>query len=356
MNTFGHLYRFTSAGESHGPALTGIVDGMPAGIMIDFDAIDTAMKRRRPGSGPAASARNEKDEVTFLSGIKDGVTLGTPIAFTIPNTDARSADYDRLARTFRPSHADFTYQAKYGIRDHRGGGRASARETALRVVAGELAMQVLAPRGITVHAYASRIGSVALEAAPTPQSLAHIYDSSVGCPDATASAAMEAEIMQAKSQGDTLGGIVSCVIGGVPAGLGEPIFGKLQAMLASAMMSINAAHGFEYGMGFSGAACRGSEMIDEFIVDDAGRIATATNHSGGIQGGISNGMGITMSVAFKPVATMMRPVRSVGAGGREVAIEPRGRHDVCVVPRAIAVVRAMAAMTMLDAWLLAGRR
>lgn len=350
MNTFGRLFRFTSAGESHGEALVGIVDGMPAGIRIDLDAMAAAMARRRPG-GAVGSSRREADDVRFLSGMKDGVTLGTPIAFMIENIDARSGDYEHLRQTFRPGHADFTYQAKYGIRDYRGGGRASARETALRVVAGELASQALSASGISVVAYASRIGTVALECKYPESGLDTIYDNVPACPDDAVAAAMLREIDAARSAGDTLGGVVSGIVSGLPAGVGEPVFGKLQAVLASAMMSINAAHGFEYGMGFDGASMPGSEVVDEFYVGDDGRVLTWTNHSGGVQGGISNGMPVTFSVAFKPVATMMRPVRSIGTCGEPTVIEPRGRHDVCVVPRAVEVVRAMAAMAVMDLWL-----
>lgn len=322
-NTFGKKFTLTTAGESHGAALTGIVDGMPAGIRIDFDSIRAEMARRRPGQ-PRGTARDEADEVTFLSGLLDGVTLGTPIAFTIANTDARSADYDHLRKTFRPSHADFTYQAKYGIRDVRGGGRASARETALRVVGGALAMQALERRGISVEAHVAQIGR-----ATTPEG-------------------MEAELREARKDGDTVGCIVAGTVTGLPAGVGEPLYDKLSARLAYAMLSINAAHGFDFGAGFAMAAGRGSELNDPFTTRPDGSIATATNNSGGIQGGISNGMPVTFRVAFKPLPTLMRPVESVDLRRETTVIEPRGRHDVCAAPRAVAVVRAMAAMTVLD--------
>ena len=333
MNTIGTLFRFTDFGESHGPAVGGVVDGMPAGITLDFDAIDREMARRRPGRGVGATARKEEDKVRFLSGIYEGRTLGTPIAFIIENTDARSSDYGVLEHAFRPGHADYTYFAKYGIRDHRGGGRASARETAARVVAGALAKQVLALHGITVEAYPERIGSVEIRNAADAQ-------------------LAEDEMRRARADRDTLGGIVGCTVKGVPAGLGEPIFGKLQAMLAAAMMSINAAKGFEYGEGFAAASMRGSEQVDEFY-NDGQRVRTRSNHSGGIQGGISNGENITFRVAFKPIATMPRPLNTVTDTGEATTIEVGGRHDVCVVPRAVPVVEAMAAMTILDAWLLA---
>jgi len=353
MNTFGNVFRVTSAGESHGPALTGIVDGMPAGIKIDFDAIEVQMARRRPG-GKLATARREEDSVTFLSGLMDGVTTGTPIAFSIANTDHRSSDYDSLRHAFRPSHADYTYQAKYGIRDHRGGGRASARETAIRVAAGGLAMQALAMKGINVYAYASQIGTVAAGKDFEAVDLSLIDSNEVRCPDADVAEKMAGEIRAAASDGDTVGGIVSGIITGLPAGIGEPVYGKFQAMLASAMMSINAAHGFDYGMGFDGCCCRGSRMIDPFVVGSDGKIITSANHSGGIQGGITNGAPVTFRVGFKPVATLMRPVQTVNDAGEPITLEVRGRHDPCVIPRAVPVVQAMAAITTLDALLIGG--
>lgn len=351
MNTFGNIFRITSAGESHGPALTGIVDGMPAGVRIDFDAVEVQMARRRPG-GALATARRETDSVTFLSGFMDGVTTGTSIAFTIANADHHSQDYESLRHTFRPSHADYTYQAKYGVRDHRGGGRSSARETAVRVAAGALAMQALAQKGIKIYAYASQIGGVALGEGFDDVDPELIDANEVRCPDMDVAERMAAEIRSAASEGDTVGGIISCVITGLPVGVGEPIYGKFQAMLASAMMSINAAHGFDYGMGFDGCCCRGSQMIDPFVAEN-GRITTASNNSGGIQGGITNGTPVTFRVAFKPVATLMRPVPTVNDDGEPVMLHVRGRHDPCVIPRAVPVVQAMAAITTLDAMLLA---
>lgn len=310
-NRIGNVFSLTSFGESHGPAIGGIVDGMPAEVKIDFEQVRLEMARRAPGQGGATSARQETDEVEFLSGIMDGVTLGTPIGFIIRNRDQRPADYDHLKNVYRPSHADFTYQAKYGIRDHRGGGRASARETAARVVAGALAKQVLAKLGITV------------------------------------TASQVSQVSQEIPQGDTAGGIVECVIRGVEAGVGEPVFGKLSSQLAEAVMSIPAAKGFEIGLGFDFVNHHGSEVLDKFVVKD-GKIATATNFSGGIQGGISNGSDICFKVAFKPVATLMQPVEGIDTKGNAVTIEPRGRHDSCVVPRAIPVVEAMAAIVVLD--------
>ena len=310
-NRIGNVFSLTSFGESHGPAIGGIVDGMPAGVKIDFEQVRHEMARRAPGQGGATSARQETDEVEFLSGIMDGVTLGTPIGFIIRNRDQRPADYDHLKNVYRPSHADFTYQAKYGIRDHRGGGRASARETAARVVAGALAKQVLAKLGITV------------------------------------TASQVSQVSQEIPQCDTAGGIVECVIRGVEAGIGEPVFGKLSSQLAEAVMSIPAAKGFEIGLGFDFVNHHGSEVLDKFVMKD-GKIATATNFSGGIQGGISNGSDICFKVAFKPVATLMQPVEGIDTKGNAVTIEPRGRHDSCVVPRAIPVVEAMAAIVVLD--------
>lgn len=327
MNTFGQLFRLTTFGESHGPAIGGVIDGMPAGLKIDFDAVDAMMARRRPNSSAASTSRREADRPEFLSGIFNGVTTGTPVAFVIANTDMRSADYGAIARAFRPSHADYTYEVKYGpCRDYRGGGRASARETAVRVVAGALAEQALAPMGVSFSTRVAAVGPLGLD---RKDEWAHLIE-------------------LARAEGDTLGGIVECVVSGVPAGVGEPLFDKLQARLAAAMMSIPAAKGFEYGMGFAGAAMRGSESMDRFNSD----FTTSTNYSGGIQGGISNGMPITMRVAFKPVATLMREIPTVDRQGNPVVLPPRGRHDVCVVPRAVPVVESMAAMVILDAVLL----
>ncbi|MBD5233663.1 MAG: chorismate synthase [Bacteroidales bacterium] len=321
MNTFGQILRFTDFGESHGPAIGGVLDGFPAGMKIDFDAVDAMLARRRPGQSTLTSSRREADSVKFLSGIFEGRTTGTPIAFIIENTDARSSDYDELRDTYRPNHADYTYSVKYGIRDHRGGGRASARETAARVVAGALAMQYLEEFGISVKAAAE--------------------DN------------LEEKVKAAKSSSDTIGALVSCTIAGVPAGLGEPIFGKLQARLAFAMMSINAAKGFEYGDGFRAADMHGSESVDTPYVDSEGKVRMRSNHSGGIQGGISNGEDISFRVAFKPIATLPRPVETIDADGRSKILSVRGRHDPCVAPRVLPVVEAMAALTIMDAVLIA---
>lgn len=352
MNTIGNIFRLTTAGESHGAALTAIVDGMPAGIKVNIDDINSALARRRPGADTLSTQRKESDRVSILSGIVDGVTLGTPIAMVIKNEDAHSADYDQLRDLYRPSHADYTYDAKYGIRDHRGGGRSSARETAMRVAAGALADAALAELGVRVRAYTSRIGDIAISREYSVDELTDVYSHQMRCPDATTDAAMAELVQSVRAEGDTIGGIITGIIEGVPAGVGEPIYGKMQAMLAAAMMSINAAKGFDYGMGFDGACCRGSEMNDPFVVASDGRIATATNHSGGIQGGITNGMPINFRVAFKPIATLMREVATIDRNGHEATLMPRGRHDACAVPRAVPVVSAMASITVLDAILM----
>lgn len=320
MNTLGKMLTLTTFGESHGPAMGGVLDGMPAGVDIDLDALQRFVDRRRTGQTAGSSTRDEQDRVEVLSGIWQGKTLGTPIGFIVRNTDARSADYDDIARCYRPNHADFTWEKKYGLRDPRGGGRASARETVARVVAGGIAIQALNKLGITI------------EAAP--------------CPVDTA------ELQRAMAEGDTLGGIIECTVKGAPVGLGEPLFGKLHAQLAAAMMSIPSVHGFEYGDGFELAAKRGSEVTDLFERRADGSIGTLTNHSGGIQGGISNGDDIVMRIAFKPVPTLMREVPTVDRDGNPVALQPRGRHDVCMVPRAIPIVEAMAALVILDNYLI----
>lgn len=328
MNTFGKLLTLTSFGESHGPAMGGVLDGMPAGVSIDLDELQRFVNRRRTGQSVGSSARDEKDGVEVLSGLFDGKTLGTPIGFIIRNQDARSEDYDEIARCFRPNHADYTWQAKYGIRDPRGGGRASARETVARVVAGGIAMQALAALGISVEARIDCVG---------PR---------LGV------AEMEQALQQAIKDGDTLGGVIECVVKGVPAGLGEPVFGKLHAQLAAAMMSIPSVHGFEYGDGFEMALKCGSEVMDLFKKNDDGSIGTVANHSGGIQGGISNGEDIVMRIAFKPVPTLMRDIPAIDCDGNYVTLKPRGRHDACVLSRALPIVEAMAALVILDNYLI----
>lgn len=351
MNEFGIIYRLTSFGESHGAAVGGVVDGMPAGVAIDVDEVQRQLNRRRPGQSAIVTQRNEKDRVRFLSGIFEGVTTGTPIGFVVENEDHHSNDYSNIRDVFRPSHADYTYTSKYGIRDYRGGGRSSARETIARVVAGALAMQALSQIGVTVTAYTSQVGDIALDNDYSRYDLSTIESNDVRCPDADAAARMHELIRQVQSEGDTIGGTVTCVVKGVPVGLGEPVFDKLHARLAYAMMSINAAKGFDYGMGFDGVGNRGSQMNDAFTCTD-GRISTVTNRSGGIQGGIANGEDIYFRVAFKPVATLLRDVETIDKDGRPTTLHARGRHDPCVLPRAVPIVEAMAAMTIFDMYLL----
>jgi chorismate synthase len=350
-NKFGNIFTLTSFGESHGAAIGGVIDGVPAGIKIDIDRIQQQHNRRRPGQSAIVTARDEKDRVKLLSGLFEGVTTGCPIGFIVENADQHSSDYENIRNTYRPSHADFTYTTKYGLRDHRGGGRSSARETIARVVAGAIAAIALEQLGITVKAYTSTVGNISVSSDIDSLDLSTIDDNAVRCPDQEVAKEMEQLIIDVKNDGDTIGGIVTCVIDGVPAGLGEPAFGKLQSMLASAMLSINAAKGFDYGLGFADCGKRGSEMIDRFTSRD-GDIHTLTNHSGGIQGGISNGERIYLRVAFKPVATLLREVETVDKDGNETTLKARGRHDPCVLPRAVPVVEAMAAMVILDAVLL----
>ncbi len=328
MNSIGKILTLTTFGESHGPAMGGVLDGMPAGVAIDLDELQRFVDRRRTGQAVGASSRNEQDRVELLSGLLQGQTLGTPIGFIVRNSDAHSQDYDKLSDCYRPNHADFTWQSKYGIRDHRGGGRASARETVARVVAGGIAMHALNKLGVTITSRIVQVG--------------HVTDEDK----------FDGAILEAASEGDTLGGIIECVADGVPVGLGEPVFGKLQAQLAAAMMSIPSVHGFEYGDGFDMATKRGSEAMDVFEKREDGTIGTATNHSGGIQGGISNGEDIVMRIAFKPVPTLMREMLCVDHDGNPVAVHPHGRHDACVLPRALSIVEAMAALVILDNYLI----
>ena len=350
MNTAGSIYRLTTYGESHGVAMGGVIDGVPAGIELDMEAIDAFLARRRPGQSALQSTRREDDAVEFLSGVFEGRTTGTPIGFIIRNKDAHSSDYESMRNIYRPSHADYTYAAKYGHRDHRGGGRASARETVTRCVAGAIALQILQQMGVNITAYTSQIGHIALANDYKTYNLSVRNNNRVCCPDAETAQLMETLIEEVKADGDSIGGIVTCVISGVPAGWGEPIYDKLHADLGKAMLGINAAKGFEYGMGFAGAAMRGSQAIDEIEVSN-GRIGTRTNHSGGIQGGISNGEDIYFRVAFKPTPTLLRPVTTITCDGKPTTLMAHGRHDPCVVPRAIPVVEAMAAMVLLDHYL-----
>ena len=351
MNTFGTLFRLTSFGESHGAAIGGVIDGCPAGLELDLDFIQSELDRRRPGQSRLTTARKEGDRVELLSGVMPApegssnglITTGTPIGFIVRNENQHSSDYDDLRDIFRPSHADYTYYMKYGVRDHRGGGRSSARETISRVVAGAIAKQVLSKLGMEVKAWTQQVGDIACDPDWTRLDLSLIETNDVRCPDPGTAQQMEDLILQVKGEGDTIGGIIAGVITGCPVGLGEPVFGKLHAQLGAAMLSINAVKGFEYGEGFAGVSQRGSEQNDAFPL--------TTNHSGGIQGGISNGQPIPFRVAFKPVATLLRPQQTIDIHGNPVTINPRGRHDPCVLPRAVPIVEAMAAMTILDAWL-----
>ena len=358
MNTFGQIFRLTTFGESHGEAIGGVVDGMPAGVPIDIDFIQQELNRRRPGQSSITTSRQEADQVELLSGVFEGKSTGCPIGFLVRNTNQHSSDYDELRNTFRPSHADYTYLYKYGTRDHRGGGRSSARITISRCVAGALAKMALRQLGISITAYTSQVGNIALDSDYHHYDLSKTEQNIVRCPDAKKAEEMIHLIEHVKAEGDTIGGVITCVIKGCPAGLGEPEFGKLHAQLGAAMLSINAVKGFEYGEGFAGTTQRGSEQNDSFLggdkaKDDAAlpRLTTASNHSGGIQGGISNGQDIYFRVAFKPVATLLRKQKTVNTKGEEVTLKARGRHDPCVLPRAVPVVEAMAAMTIFDAFL-----
>lgn len=345
-NTFGTLFKLTTFGESHGEALGGIIDGCPAGITIDFKAIQHELNRRKPGQSAIVTQRKEPDEVRFLSGIFEGKTTGASIGFIIENTNQKSHDYSHIKDAFRPSHADYTYQQKYGIRDYRGGGRSSARETACRVVAGAIAKQVLSTVRFT--AYVSSVGKLTLNKPYPELDLSVAETNIVRCPDPEMAQQMEDYIKQIRKEGDTVGGVVSCVIRNVPIGLGEPVFDRLHAELGKAMLSINAVKGFEYGSGFAGTQMKGSLHNDLFNPDGS----TQTNRSGGIQGGISNGMDIYFNVAFKPVATIMQTQDALTTDGNIVTMQGKGRHDPCVVPRAVPIVEAMAALVILDYYLI----
>ena len=351
MNTTGRIFRLTTFGESHGEAIGGVVDGMPAGIPIDLDFIQQELNRRRPGQSSITTSRNEADQVELLSGVFEGKSTGCPIGFIVRNTNQHSDDYDNMRQLFRPSHADYTYTQKYGLRDHRGGGRSSARITISRCVAGALAKLVLRQLGIQITAYTSQVGSIALDNDYHRYDLSQTESNDVRCPDQQKAEEMIQLIQQVKAEGDTIGGTITCVIQGCPVGLGEPEFGKLHAQLGAAMLSINAVKGFEYGEGFAGVTQRGSEQNDVFTVGHDSAVTTKTNHSGGIQGGISNGQDIYFRVAFKPVATLLREQDTVDIHGQATKLTARGRHDACVLPRAVPVVEAMAAITILDAYL-----
>ncbi len=341
-NSYGTLFRVTTFGESHGEALGGIIDGCPPGITLNLEAIQAEMQRRKPGQSSIVTQRKEADEVQFLSGLFEGKTTGTPIGFLIPNTNQKSDDYSHIKDSYRPSHADYVYEQKYGIRDYRGGGRSSARETACRVVAGAIAKQVL--EGITINAFVSSVGELFINKPYQELDFALTETNPVRCPDPETAAQMEDYIKEIKKQGDTVGGTITCVIQNVPIGLGEPVFDKLHAELGKAMLSINAVKGFEFGSGFCGARMKGSEHNDRYNPDGT----TKTNLSGGIQGGISNGMDIYFRVAFKPVATLIQEQEVLTAEGELITQQGKGRHDPCVVPRAVPIVEAMAALVLAD--------
>ena len=352
-NTFGTLFKLTTFGESHGVALGGIIDGCPAGLEIDLEFVKSELQRRKPGQSHITTQRKEEDEVKFLSGIFEGKTTGHPIGFTIENTNQKSTDYEHIKDTFRPSHADFTYQEKYGIRDYRGGGRSSARETACRIVGGAIAKLYLKHLNVSIQAYVSQVGNIKLEKTYQELDLSKTEESIIRCPDAATAYKMVSYIEDIRKEGDTIGGIVSCVIKGTPIGLGEPVFDKLHADLGKAMLSINAVKGFEYGEGFNSINFKGSELNDSFVssseVENNKKITTSTNHSGGIQGGISNGQDIYFNVAFKPVATIMQDQQSVNKDGNELVVKGKGRHDPCVLPRAVPIVESMTALVIADA-------
>ena len=341
-NKFGKIFTLTTFGESHGKAIGGIIDGCPANKDIDLSIVQFDLDRRKPGQSKIVTQRKESDKVEFLSGIFEGKTTGTPIGFIIVNKDQKSKDYDHIKNIFRPSHADFVYQKKYGIRDYRGGGRSSARETACRVVAGSIAKQIL--NDISFKAFVSRVGDESISSDFSKVNFENIEKNPVRCPDLKKAEEMENLIKSVRKEGDTIGGVVSCIIKNVPVGIGEPVFDKLHAELGKAMLSINAVKGFEYGSGFAGVKMKGSEHNDQYEADES----TKTNYSGGIQGGISNGMDIYFNVAFKPVATIMKDQRTIDNKGKETSISGKGRHDPCVVPRAVPIVEAMASLVILD--------
>ena len=345
-NTFGSLFKLSTFGESHGVAIGGVLDGCPAGITLNFEEIQKELDRRKPGQSAIVTQRKEPDTVEFYSGIFEGKTTGTPIGFAIHNTNQKSHDYTHIKDSYRPSHADYVYDQKYGFRDYRGGGRSSARETASRVVAGAIAKQFLST--IKINAFVSQVGNLKLNKNYTELDFSLIESNPVRCPDIATAAKMEDYIKEVRKEGDTIGGIITCVIQNVPIGLGEPVFDKLHAELGKAMLSINAVKGFEYGSGFEGVTMKGSQHNDQYKADGT----TKTNHSGGIQGGISNGMDIYFNVAFKPVATVIQPYETIDKEGNIIKTQGKGRHDPCVVPRAVPIVEAMAAIVLADFTLL----
>ncbi len=349
-NTFGEVFRVTTFGESHGAGIGLIIDGCPPGVLIDLDFIQSELERRKPGQSKIVTQRHEDDSFIIQSGTFDGKTTGTPISIFIPNADQKSKDYDHIENIFRPSHADYTYQAKYGIRDHKGGGRSSARETAARVAAGAIAKLILRQFGVDIFAYVSQVGPIRLEnIIDIDASL--IESNIVRCPNTQKAQEMIDLIMEVRKEGDTIGGMVTCQIISCPVGLGAPVFDKLHADLGKAMLSINAVKGFEYGSGFASISMRGSEHNDSFTKNENGEIITTSNHSGGIQGGISNGMPIYFNVAFKPVATIVEAQQTIDKEGNDAIAEGKGRHDPCVVARAVPIVEAMAALVLVDHWL-----
>lgn len=350
-NTFGNVFRLTTFGESHGGAIGGVVDGYPAGIEVDMDFIQQELDRRRPGQSPITTGRQEADRVEILSGVFEGKSTGCPIGFIVRNSNQRPADYEEMRQAFRPSHADYTYTSKYGTRDHRGGGRSSARITISRCVGGALAKLALKQLGISVQAYTSQVGGIALDDDYRKYDLSTAESNIVRCPDTAKAEEMADLIKKVKAEGDTIGGTITCVIKGCPPGLGEPEFDKLNAALGYAMLGINAAKGVEFGAGFALTTMRGSEANDVFTCEN-GHVSTITNRSGGIQGGISNGMDIYLRIAFKPVATLLREQQTVDTHGNPTTLKARGRHDPCVLPRAVPIVEAMAAMTILDEYLI----
>ena len=346
-NTFGKIFQLTTFGESHGVAIGGIIDGCPAELEVDFEFIQTELDRRKPGQSKLTTQRKEEDKVEFLSGIFEGKTTGTPIGFQIKNKDQKSKDYSHIQDKFRPSHADYTYEAKYGNRDYRGGGRSSARETACRVVAGAIAQLVLKHQGVEIYSYVQQVGSIALLQEFNEIDFSQTFQNEVRCPDGEMAKKMSDFILKVKKEGDTIGGVIQTLVKNCPVGLGEPVFDKLHADLAKAMLSINAVKGFEYGSGFCAPEMRGSQHNDEFKQTEEG-IRTKTNYSGGIQGGISNGEDIYFRTAFKPVATIMKSQASVDKNAEETELAGKGRHDACVVPRAVPIVTAMTALVLVD--------
>ncbi|MFS4456984.1 chorismate synthase [Maribacter sp. 2304DJ31-5] len=346
-NSFGNFFRVTTFGESHGKAIGGVIDGCPAGIALDLDAVQKDLDRRKPGQSAIVTQRKEPDEVVFYSGLFEEKTTGTPIGFAIHNTNQKSKDYGHIKDSYRPSHADYVYDRKYGFRDYRGGGRSSARETASRVVAGAIAKQLL--KDVKINAFVSQVGTLKLDKSYQELDFSEIEKNPVRCPDPQMAAKMEAYIKSVKKEGDTIGGVITCVAQNVPVGLGEPVFDKLHAELGKAMLSINAVKGFEYGSGFEGVKMKGSVHNDPFNTDGS----TKTNHSGGIQGGISNGMDIYFNVAFKPVATVIQGYETIDKDGNTIKTQGKGRHDPCVVPRAVPIVEAMTALVLADYYLLA---